>query len=140
MKTSEIIKTEAYKNELDRVIEKLEANVNLFVDEEEGKGLRSCFSGLDSRYPMDSIYLVPHGWKQYDTAQDAPYFGVWYHPEFRIFVTYAEGDITIEFAKTDAGWEELKKAYADFYGAPPPAFLSLDEGAMTEHYDELARP
>jgi hypothetical protein len=32
------------------------------------------------------------GWKQYDTEQDAHYFGCWVNPERRMILTYCEGD------------------------------------------------
>ena len=35
------------------------------------------------------------GWQQYDTEQDAWYFGVWVNPGRRMILSYAEGDWTL---------------------------------------------
>jgi len=35
------------------------------------------------------------GWEQYDTSQDAPYFGVWVNKKTFMTLTYAEGDVTL---------------------------------------------
>jgi hypothetical protein len=77
------------------------------------------------------------GWKQYDTREDAWYFGVWVHEKRRLILTYAEGDITIVRCKTEASYHAELRHMADFYGPPPPAFKTIDypSGEMTEFYD-----
>jgi hypothetical protein len=35
------------------------------------------------------------GWEQYDTSQDAHYFGCWVNPLRRMILTYCEGDWTL---------------------------------------------
>ena len=48
------------------------------------------------RYIFDSEYCASEkGWKQYDTTQDASYFGIWVHLEDRLILTYCEGDLTL---------------------------------------------
>ena len=62
------------------------------------------------------------GWEQYDTDQDAHYFGVWVRLSTRETVTYAEGDITHVSAPTDEAFAAEMAGMAEFYGDPPPAF------------------
>jgi hypothetical protein len=113
-----------------------------------GKTTYTAFTngdGESSRYWYDGTGCTPSdGWHQYDTDQDAHYFGVWYHMGRRIAVTYAEGDETIVVCHTAEAWRVELKSMADFYGDPPPAFKTLDvvDGQMieTHHFDEDARP
>lgn len=46
-----------------------------------------------SRYPIDSAdTFCAEGWEQFDTDQDAEYFGFWVNTRERLTLTYAEGD------------------------------------------------
>jgi hypothetical protein len=46
------------------------------------------------RYLFDFKICTPaKGWAQFDTAQDASYFGTWVNPTTFEIVTYAEGDV-----------------------------------------------
>ena len=90
------------------------------------------------RYHFDVKECSPSdGWKQYDTKQDAWYFGVWVHVEKRMTVTYAEGDLTVVVCPTrETFCAELKDA-AECYGDPPPAFTTIDaDGGVTHYFDE----
>lgn len=96
------------------------------------------FVGGGSRYAYD-MKLLKHGYVQYDTSQDAWYFGVWVNvDEMKIF-TYAEGDECLqEFDDRDEFKNELLRM-GEFYGDPPPAMITIDDdGTMTKYYD--ARP
>ena len=47
------------------------------------------------RYQFDfGACSSANGWMQYDTDQDAWYFGAWVHKARRLIFTYAEGDCT----------------------------------------------
>jgi len=49
-----------------------------------------------SRYKVDFAKdFNSEGWKQFDTNQDAPYFGVWVNPKQFFSLTYCEGDWTL---------------------------------------------
>ncbi len=81
------------------------------------------------------------GWTQYDTRQDAWYFGVWVNLEQRQIFTYCEGDLSLVTCPDD---DHLRAELADAarcYGDPPPAFATYsfpdDDGVVTrtEHYD-----
>lgn len=77
------------------------------------------------------------GWRQYDTDQDAWYFGVWVHLERRIVITYAEGDEITVRCPDEAHLKAELDSMAAFYGEPPPAFCVIHEdGSLTKHYDE----
>lgn len=108
----------------------------------EGGTVVRAFVGDRGRYDFD-LKLCPasEGWRQYDTEQDAWYFGVWYHPDARIVVTYAEGDLSVEEYTTNEAWTAQLASMAQFYGPPPPAFIGIDaNGARTDFFDAYARP
>ncbi len=46
-----------------------------------------------------------NGWIQYDTDQDAWYFGIWVHPEKKLVFTYAEGDTTLVTCPTEESFK-----------------------------------
>lgn len=58
-----------------------------------GNRVRRTFvngEGSMSRYVYDRLH-----WEQYDTSQDAWYFGVWANKARLRILTYAEGDVTL---------------------------------------------
>ncbi|KKN37278.1 hypothetical protein LCGC14_0765160 [marine sediment metagenome] len=99
--------------------------------------LRSFHS--TERYRFDfKLCTAEKGWRQYDTDQDAWYFGVWVHPEKRLIVTYAEGDVTVTKCPTEEGYHAELSYMAEFYGPPPPAFITIDypNGGITKYFDK----
>ena len=78
------------------------------------------------------------GWEQYDTDQDAWYFGIWVHATTRRVLTYAEGDLTLVECHTADTFRAELASMAEFHGDPPPAFtvLDVDAGTVTRHYAE----
>ena len=96
-----------------------------------------CFIGGRERYHYDfDECSAAKGWTQYDTDQDAWYFGVWVHREKLLILTFAEGDETLTTCATRESFAEELAAMAEFYGDPPPAFIVYDQdGARTEVYD-----
>lgn len=89
------------------------------------------------RYAFDAA-LLKQGWTQYDTEQDAWYFGVWVHLEEMMIFTYCEGDLILVKCPTK---ENLKAELDDaerLYGNPPPAFtaIDIDSGAVTKFYQK----
>ena len=121
-------------NLIDGILEQIEPTVN-----ERGNKVYRLFVGPNAdRYHFDfKVCTVDQGWEQFDTDQDAWYFGVWVHVERRLTVTYAEGDLTVVSCPTLETFRfELKDA-EEFYGAPPPMAIGIDEhGHVTEFYDE----
>ena len=91
------------------------------------------------RYKYDfKVCSHRDGWVQYDTDQDAWYFGVWVHPLRQEILTYAEGDVTkVKCTSMDSYKRELE-AMSKFYGPPPPAFIciDIDKKTVTKVYDK----
>jgi hypothetical protein len=77
------------------------------------------------------------GWQQYDTTQDAWYFGVWVNTKHRIVLTYAEGDVIVDRFEDDAELSAELERLEAFYGSPPPAAIVIDDdGSRTDYYDK----
>jgi len=84
------------------------------------------------RYEIDfADDFTAEGWKQFDTDQDAHYFGVWVNPRFLLTLTYAEGDWTlVECVNRDAYRGEIERAI-EFYGEGRMATVISDDGSVT---------
>ncbi|BCK64792.1 hypothetical protein KAM338_27360 [Aeromonas caviae] len=87
------------------------------------------------RYYYDRT-LLAQGWQQYDTAQDAWYFGIWINTEkLETFTfTYAEGDTNHVIApNVEAFRAELARLYQ--YHPQAPAFICINrEVGIVTHY------
>ncbi len=106
-----------------------------------GNTVWTVFMQHASRYTFDFTHCTClDGWRQFDTKQDASYFGIWIHDARRHIVTYAEGDLTVvECADAEGFRRELEALHA-YHGAPPPMAIVYDEdGQVTEIYDERSR-
>lgn len=94
--------------------------------------------GFDSadRYKYD--FDKCKGWTQYDTDQDAWYFGVWVNQKTMEIFTYAEGDTILVTCKDKAGYHAELKDMAEFYGPPPAAFtaINIEDSTITKYYDK----
>jgi hypothetical protein len=104
----------------------------------QGNTIERGFDFGGDRYKYDFEECSPaRGWAQYDTDQDASYFGVWVHPETRRIFTYCEGDTIMVVCPTEESYHAELAAMAAFYGPPPPAFvvISPDENKITNIYD-----
>ncbi|MEI4940105.1 hypothetical protein U1439_21315, partial [Aeromonas caviae] len=80
--------------------------------------------------------LLAQGWQQYDTDEDAWYFGIWIHTEKLETFTYAEGDTSHVIApNVEAFSAELARLY--LYHPQAPAFISIDPqaGVVTRHFE-----
>ena len=88
------------------------------------------------RYTYDEA-LCPTGWQQYDTNQDASYFGTWVHVIGSKVFCYAEGDRTLVTCPTPEAFAAELQDMAAFYGDPPPAYIVVDRaGRVTKVYDQ----
>jgi hypothetical protein len=100
----------------------------------------NCTIERDSHFDRERYFYdknLSADWKQYDTEQDAPYFGVWVNIKEMKIVSFAEGDETIAIAPTLKAFKAELESMADFYGPPPPAFKVIDsDGALTHYFDE----
>ena len=79
-------------------------------------------------------------WRQYDTSQDAWYFGIWISVEHRAIFCYAEGDLTLtEFPTLEDLRAELARL-EQVYGHPPPAWIVYDLDARPVTRTEVFSP
>lgn len=91
------------------------------------------------RYMVDfADNFKAEGWQQYDTDQDAHYFGVWVNPDRLQTLTYAEGDWSLIQCDNQSAYQAELAGMAKFYGSPPPAFTVIDTetATITKHYQE----
>jgi hypothetical protein len=88
------------------------------------------------RYHYD-FNLLEKGWKQFDTDQDASYFGIWHSEDEMRFLTFAEGDETLVICKDAVGYNKELDSMLEFYKPTPFAVsIDLDGGSKTQYYDE----
>ena len=106
------------------------------------------------RYTYDfGVCSYAKGFAQFDSPQDASYYGMWCSPTRRMIVSYCEGDVTMHEAETDQEFvEALDKISAwnvEHQGGPAridpglnpamkEAFIAI--GAAHLLYPELSEP
>lgn len=91
-----------------------------------GNEVFRTFAG-ECRYQFDfDEEMISDGWKQYDTDQDAWYYGIWVNPLKLTTLTYAEGDLTLVVCKSKEQYNEEIKRMNEFYG----------EGFIAKAFDE----
>lgn len=85
------------------------------------------------RYKFDGLAEKADGWEQFDTSQDAWYFGVWVNKSARCIWTFAEGDFTVVTCHNDKTFNAEIQHMIQFY---QPGFIckvfSEDECAVYE--------
>ncbi len=102
---------------------------------ERGNNVHSSFIGSRDRLQFDfGPCSADNGWEQYDTDQDAWYFGVWVHIEKRMTVTYAEGDLSVVTCPTLGTFRVELEDMQRFYGDPPPWAKAFDLDGTETHY------
>jgi hypothetical protein len=88
-----------------------------------------------SRHAYDER-LLPAGWQQYDTSNDAWYFACFVHRDRRMTMTYVEGDRVLVECPTLQSFAAELLDMERFYGPPPPAFVHFSgTGVVTKFYD-----
>ena len=75
---------------------------------------------------------IAKGWAQVDTDQDAWYYGTWANPTARKVCTFAEGDVTVETAETDAEFVEMLRAIKTWNDEQGHGFKGIDPGLSAE--------
>ena len=106
---------------------------------ERGNNVHHLFIGSCDRLQFDcGPCSADKGWEQYDTDQDAWYFGVWIHIEKRMTVTYAEGDLYVATCPTLESFREELKDLQRCYGDPPPwaKAFDIETGQETHYFQE----
>jgi len=105
---------------------------------ERGNKVSDCFAGSLDRYYFDSKLCAPSGgFEQFDTQQDASYFGVWVSREEMAIVTYAEGDLSLVACASADSFKAEIKSMEEFYGEAPPMATAIGhDGSVTKYYDD----
>ena len=101
------------------------------------------------RYAFDFAKgMRDKGWRQYDTNQDAWYYGIWYNPQTLQTLSYTEGDIYLISCGVWSYFKDEMMGMDEFHGsaAPPCAVAGSGIGSnmkltppITVIYDEEAR-
>ena len=114
-------------------------NARIYVNRERNTlelcGFAGNF-GAESRYFFDNL-LLDQGFRQFDTEQDAHYFGVWINKKTRTMVTYAEGDLTVTYCPSDSAYSAELKALCEFH-RPGCAFKTIGPEGITEYFEDRA--
>ena len=105
--------------------------------DEHGNTIERAFFEDRDRYLYDfELCSAGKGWSQFDTDQDAWYFGVWVHLQNHEIVTYAEGDETRIRSSTLATFAAALESMARAYGQPPPCAIVIGrDGTVTHVFD-----
>ena len=81
---------------------------------------------LSDRYAFDfDECSLDKGYAQFDTREDASYYGQWVNPHTLEFISYVEGDVTRQTCDTQDEFAELVRKAVDFHG---DRFLGIDPG------------
>jgi hypothetical protein len=95
------------------------------------------FAANCDRLIFDNHCSAKKGWRQFDTDQDAWYFGIWVHMEGRVIFTYCEGDMILVECHTKEAFKKELDSLHEFYKVQPPAAVGYDmDGTRTEYYDK----
>jgi len=90
-------------------------------------------SGAGGRYVFDfDLCASDKGWAQFDTGQDASYFGIWGNPFTFELVTYAEGDVGHTKLDSEIGFRHEVHKLKAFYDQTGWMFLGIDPGFNEE--------
>ena len=89
------------------------------------------------RYRYDfHLCSTANGWAQFDTGQDAHYFGNWLNPFLRMFFSYVEGDTTTIVCDTDEEFVDLVRDQIGWY-REHGGFRGIDPGFNKELQQKL---
>jgi hypothetical protein len=99
---------------------------------ERGNELKRGFTLHSERYEIDfADGFAAEGWLQFDTSQDAWYFGVWVNPTTFQTLNYAEGDWTLCTCPDADHYNEEIQSAIDFYDEGYEAKAIDDNGGVT---------
>jgi hypothetical protein len=107
-------------------------------DNERGNTIYRAFLPSE-RYRIDfADDFTAEGWLQFDTDQDAEYFGVWVNPVSFRTLTYAEGDWSIVECH-DAGHYNSEVADAIRFYGEGFEFKTVGPEGITEYRQDRSR-
>lgn len=88
------------------------------------------------RYLFDFAPGFLDEWIQFDTDQDAWYFGTWVNKTKRLVLSYCEGDVSVVICEDDEHFDAEVASMCRFYTAAP-AFKAIDaDGTVTHFYQD----
>lgn len=115
-------------------IERNERGNRMYRDEDADRKL--ALPEGTSRYAYDFEPSWLGAWKQFDTRQDASYFGAWVDVAGMRTFTYAEGDRCLIECDTREAFAAELQDMCNFYGEAPPAWTTIDlDGTVTKYFD-----
>ena len=80
------------KKKIGRIVGEKKSDGTYEIVDKEGRVIQRAFRPSE-RYVVDfADNRTQEGWMQFDTGQDAPYYGVWVNPTKLQTLSYAEGD------------------------------------------------
>lgn len=108
-----------------------------FVNE-YGNTVDHSFFENRERYHYDFGECSGNGWMQYDTDQDAWYYGVWVNADLMMTLTFAEGDEYRVKCNDIEGYRKEIEHLNVFHGPPPPAYtvIDFDNKTVTKYYED----
>jgi len=93
-----------------------------------------------SRYRVDfADDFHTEGWEQYDTDQDAEYFGVWVNRTKFMTLNYAEGDWTLVACEGEGAYNAQIRRLNDFYGEGRVARVIDQDGTATDFVQDRSQ-
>ena len=104
-------------------------------ESETNKRNNNIYRGFmpSERYIIDfAPDFIMEGWKQFDTDQDAHYFGCWVNPVKFMTLTYAEGDWSLVICHNKDQYNQEVQNMIDFYDEGFE-FKTIDENGITEY-------
>ena len=116
---------------IDKLLAEAKESENRF-----GNATRQIFLMDEDRYLFD-FNMDLGEWSQFDTTQDAHYFGMWVHKERRLFLTYAEGDLYFTRCKDAESYDrELAYMCSAYEAAPAFTAIDPDEKTVTRYFED----
>lgn len=91
------------------------------------------------RYVVDCAEDFSDGWQQFDTNQDAPYFGFWTNKSKRLTLCYCEGDWSLVVCQDDAHYDAEIRDAIEFYTAAPFATVINSSGGVTRYFEDQSQ-
>ncbi len=92
-----------------------------------------------SRFGRERYYYdekLGADWSQYDTNQDASYFGVWVNAKLRQVMTFTEGDESLTTCPTVESFQKELDDMAACYGPTPAHVRAIGASGTVELIDE----
>jgi len=132
-------RVEAKLKRLEKYFESLLGQEGVFKPELNSRGcvIKRSSHPQRGRYYYDHKLLgQKNGWCQYDTDEDAGYFGVWVNVLKMEVITYCEGDVSHVLAQNSKLFKAELRSLVDYYN--PSAFATTfdNEGNKKVYYEQ----